>query len=108
MDVKQMMPFIAAVVIVVVAGIVLVNWFNYRLRKRVLELGPLDDRLYNLIQLFWKPGIEAMKWGLILLGAGIGLLIIHFIPERSNDLVLDFAIEIIMIALAFLCVYFKS
>jgi len=102
---KQTAPFAVMIALLIVAGIVIVNWLNYKLKQRLLDNGPADDRLLQMIGKIWQPSREALKWGLLLLAAGIGLIIIYFMPDGDDYLPLNAGIEFVSVAAGFLAYY---
>ncbi|WP_316834375.1 DUF6249 domain-containing protein [Pedobacter nutrimenti] len=102
---KNIAPFLVMIVVLVIIGIVLVNWFNYRLKKRLLDSRPADENTLGLIRDLWHPGNEALKWGFLLLSGGLGLILLHFIPMASEDSTLGFGIEAVFLGVGFLTYY---
>jgi hypothetical protein len=49
--------------------------------------------------------LDTLKWGIILLFGGIGLIVLEYIPYRYNS-TLPFGIETVCLALGFLVYYF--
>lgn len=93
------------IAVLAIIAIVLVNWFNYRLKKRLLDSRPADENILNLVRDLWRPGREALKWGLLLLSGGLGLILISVIPADSEDSALGFGIEAVFLAAGFLTYY---
>jgi hypothetical protein len=102
---KNIAPFLVIVVLPAIIGIVLVNWFNYRLKKSLLDARPADENILGLIRDLWRPGREALKWGLLLLSGGLGLVLLHFIPDTGEESVLDYGIEAVFLSAGFLIYY---
>lgn len=104
-DVKHLAPFVVMIILLVILAITLVNWFNYRLKKRLLDAGPVDEKLLHLISQLWRPGAEALKWGLLFLSGGLGLILVDYLPNRGDDLVLPFGVEAVFLSAGFLTYY---
>ncbi|WEA00549.1 hypothetical protein [Mucilaginibacter sp. SJ] len=102
---KNIAPFIVLIAALAIIGIVLANWFSYRLKKQLLDTHPADESLLGLIRDLWKPGREALKWGLLLLSGGIGLIIDNFVPFDNDNSALGFGIEAVFLAGGFLTYY---
>ena len=83
----------------------LINLFNYRLKKRLIETGNIDESTINF--LFTTTGFrsEVLKWGLVLFFSGIGLILLEFIPYKGDHSPLPYGVESIFIALGFLVYY---
>ena len=102
---KNLAPFIVLVAALAIIGIVLVNWFSYRLKKQLLDARPADENILGLIRDLWKPGRETLKWGLLLLSGGLGLIVNSFVPVDNDQTALGFGIEAVFLAAGFLTYY---
>ncbi len=79
---------------------------KYRLRSRIVSSGLTDDKLIKgLFSSKLDNRYSSLKWGLILLFAGIGLIVLEFVPYEYNS-PLPYGIEGTFIALGFLVYYF--
>jgi uncharacterized protein involved in cysteine biosynthesis len=105
MDIKHLAPFIALVAALTIIGIVLVNWFSYRLKKHLLDARAGDENILGLIRDLWRPGQEALKWGLVLLSGGLGLIVNGFIPVGDDHAIVSFGVEIVFLGAGFLSYY---
>ena len=82
---------------------------SFRLRRKILEAGKLEiepeqiKALYHVSQNKLSP----LKWGLVGLFAGMGLIVIQFLPFDANT-TLPWGIEITCIAIGFLIYYFVA
>ena len=76
---------------------------SHRIKKKILEVGKLefDPELVNSLMGKKESSITSLKWGVIGLFAGIGLLIIHILSDQDAP-ALFFAIETISISLGFI------
>jgi hypothetical protein len=108
MDIKHLAPFIALVATLTIIGIILVNWFNYRLKKHLLDTRSGDENVLALIRDLWRPGQEALKWGLVLLSGGLGLIVNGFIPFDEDHASISFGVEIVFLGAGFLSYYVLS
>jgi hypothetical protein len=102
---KHIFPFIVIIVFIAAIAIVIISSFNYRLKKRIIESGPIDDNSLKFLGRLSGIESEALKWGLILLFGGIGMVMMEFIPY-SFDSPLPYGIETIFLAIGFLLYYF--
>jgi hypothetical protein len=102
---KNIAPFLVLIAILAIIGVVLVNWFNYQLKKRLLDSRPADENTLQLIRDLWRPGNEALKWGLLLLSGGLGLILLNFIHMDIENSALGFGIEAVFLAAGFLTYY---
>jgi uncharacterized oligopeptide transporter (OPT) family protein len=102
---KKIMPFIVMIGILVTIAVVIKAYLNYRLKKYILQHKEVDDRMMKLLETTANgfPG-DALKWGIILLFSGIGLVAIEYIAyERDSPL--PYGIELIFLATGFLLYY---
>jgi uncharacterized oligopeptide transporter (OPT) family protein len=102
---KKVMPFIVMIGILITIAFVIKAYMNYKLKKYILENKELDDRVMNMMQLFSGVQTDALKWGIILFFAGIGLVTLEFIPYNAEDSPLPYGLEMIFLAGGFLCYY---
>lgn len=79
---------------------------KYRLRSRIVSAGLTDEKLIKgLFSSKVDNKYSSLKWGLILLFAGIGLIVLEFI-QYDYDSPLPYGIEGAFIALGFLIYFF--
>lgn len=103
---EQLGPFVVGITFFICIAVVIISLSNNRLKKKMIEMGHVDE---NAIKLFGKSmnyQFNSLKWGLILFFGGLGLIIISLFPDHLHDTPLPFGIEIIMISLGFLTYYF--
>lgn len=103
--VETLGSFIMIISVFAITATVIMSFLNYRLKKRILDSGPVDDNIMKLIPAFPQMNTEMLKWGIILLFAGIGLIVLEFIPYSVENSPLPYGIETVFIAIGFL-VYF--
>jgi hypothetical protein len=97
---------IAAVVVVfIIIAVVITAWYNYRLKKRIIDSGPIDNDAINFLKKLIDSGAEQLKWGCVLFMSGLGLVVTHYL-SYDEDSVLPYGIEIMFIAAGFLIYYF--
>ncbi|MBS1532878.1 MAG: hypothetical protein JSU01_21420 [Bacteroidetes bacterium] len=97
--------FAGVVIIVIVIAVVIVSWYNYRLKRRIIDSGPIDDDAINFLKKLTDTGAEQLKWGCVLFMSGLGLVVTHYL-SYEDDSVLPYGIEIMFIAAGFLIYYF--
>ncbi|WKN32432.1 hypothetical protein PZB74_03605 [Porifericola rhodea] len=102
------MHFIEAPLIVGIIFFGIVNiikaFSNHFLRRKMIDNNQLDDNTLKALKLEHNP-YEGLKWGMITLFGGIGLILIEYIPTDYNS-PLPFGLEAVMISLGFLSYYF--
>ena len=93
-------------VFVITTASVIMAWFNYRIKKRIIETGPVN---LESIKLFNNniggPGVEALKWGCVVFFGGMGLVLIEYMPYRENS-PLPYGLVAMFVALGFLSYWF--
>ena len=98
---KQM----GGIVLFIVVAYIITVIFNFFLRKQILDSGPIDDNAREFLKSLAPLGLEPLKWGLLGLFGGIGLVIIEFIPYRLNESPLPYGVEAIFLSIGFLTYY---
>ena len=101
----QFMPFVIVIIFFILIAIFILALYNYRLKKRIIDAGPLDETGLRFLQQLSGFGTEAMKWGIILMTAGVGLIVMQFIPYSAADSPLPYGVEMVFVAAGFLLYY---
>lgn len=81
---------------------------NHRIKVKMINAGHVNEssvKLLNNSSASLK--FDTLKWGLILLFGGIGLIILQYIPYTENS-PLPFGVEAVCLALGFLAYYFVT
>jgi len=81
---------------------------DYHLRKKMIEKGLVGEDASNILakEQNIMSKYSSLKWGLIVLSGGIGLVIIDSIVDYRRNPTLPFGILAISISLGFLIYYF--
>ncbi|MEP5612887.1 MAG: DUF6249 domain-containing protein [Cyclobacteriaceae bacterium] len=96
---------IVAIVAVFGTGILFVSTLtNYALKKRLIEKDMVNEETANMFKSMTSKQ-NALKWGLIVLFAGIGLIIIDFMRLDGDD-PMPYGIEAVCVSLGFLLYYY--
>ena len=98
----------AAIIIgVILIGIakIIQTFTDYHLKKRMVELGHVDEKVSNILGNQEELTYSSLKWGLIILFGGLGLILLEFI-SYDIDSPFPFGVEAVFIALGFLLYYF--
>lgn len=80
---------------------------DYQLRRKLIQLGHVDKHAADVLQKPQDSRLSSLKWGLVILFGGIGLIIISTI-DMDHDSPLPFGIEAVCLAIGFLVYYFAS
>lgn len=104
------MQFIGPAIIIgtILFGIVsIIKVFSYHfLRKKILDKNNMDERVIQAMRIEDNRQ-TALKWGMVVLFGGIGLILLSFIPYDYNS-PLPYGVEAVMISLGFLVYYFTE
>jgi hypothetical protein len=90
------LEMLGAIVIVVIAIL------NYSLKAKILKSGYKEEEYIKLLRTAFEYRSSALKWGILLLFAGIGLVIIAYLPDQAS---FSFGVEVIVIGLGFITYY---
>lgn len=103
-----LVPVIAIIMTFGTISLIVVAMTNYSLKKRLIQSGKLDAESQKLLSSsFISMKFDDLKWGLVILFAGIGLVVIEFLPERHlGNSSLAIGVELIFIAIGFLTYFF--
>ncbi|WP_338876523.1 DUF6249 domain-containing protein [Spirosoma sp. SC4-14] len=77
---------------------------TYLLRRRLMELGQWNEQTLRQLESENQSPAESLKWGLILLFTGIGLIVVYFLPVPP-DSSLPYGVIMVSAALGFLLYY---
>ncbi|WP_034762381.1 DUF6249 domain-containing protein [Chryseobacterium gregarium] len=102
---KQLAPFIVMIAILIAVCVVIVVLTNYDLKKKILNKENIDDKMFIILNNLTDLGSEMLKWGIILLFGGTGLIVLEFIPYNENS-PLPYGVMTIFVSLGFLSYYF--
>ena len=102
---KQLMPFIVVIIFFILIAIFILALYNYRLKKRIIDAGPLDETGLKFLKQLAGFGTEAMKWGIIFFTSGLGLIVMQFIPYSATDSPLPYGVEMVFVAAGFFLYY---
>jgi hypothetical protein len=104
-DLGKESVFLVPIVLVIYTAIVIIASFDYRLKKQLLNSNRTDLDISKILAKKAANGTELLKWGLISLFGGIGLVVLAYIPY-SNSSPLPYGIEAIFLSIGFLSYYF--
>lgn len=98
-------PHIAGIVFFLVIGFMVNSLFNYLLKKRIIDSRQIDKQTLELLLKPIGSSSEPLKWGLLLLFGGLGLIILEFVPYEFHNSSLPYGIEAVCLASGFLVYY---
>ncbi|MES2455780.1 MAG: DUF6249 domain-containing protein [Bacteroidota bacterium] len=95
--------FIASVI---AFTIIIIALLNHRLKSRIVRLGVMEESILkelNRINDGFK--LDPLKWGLIFLFAGLGLIALNYIPYGAGSL-LPYGVEAVFLSFGFLSYFY--
>jgi len=101
-----MVPIVVGIIFFSVVSVFRII-FDYQLRRKMIQMGHVDENSVAILSRKRNSRLESLKWGLIILFAGIGFVIIS-IPSIEIDSPLPFGIMSICIAVGFLLYFVVS
>ena len=100
-------PIFGLLGIAIAIVIVIISILNHRVKIRMIKEGHVDENSIKILsQSNSEFKLDTLKWGIILLFGGLGLILLEYVPYRRNDSTLPFGIETVSLALGFLVYYF--
>ncbi|GAA4162131.1 hypothetical protein GCM10022217_29010 [Chryseobacterium ginsenosidimutans] len=102
---KHLAPFIVMIAILIAISVIIVVITNYNLKRRILNKENIDDKMYVILNNLTGFNSEMLKWGIILLFGGVGLIVLEFLPHDENT-PLPYGVMTVFVALGFLTYYF--
>ena len=93
-----------AVFLVAAIFVITIAWYNYRLKKRIIDSGPLNAEAMGFVKNLAGSGTDSLKWGCIVFAGGLGLVVINYIPYDFGSS-LPYGLEAMFIAAGFLVYY---
>jgi len=103
---KKEIIFLIPIVLFIVIAVIIIAFYNYKIKKQIIESGPIDENALKFLFSLSDLGSNVLKWGLIMLFGGVGLVVIEFLPYSAKESTLPFGIEAIFLALGFLVYFF--
>jgi hypothetical protein len=101
-------PFLMFISIFAMITIILINLMKYWLKNKMLNAGMMEESRMRLILQPNGPKAElrsALKWGLITLFGGSGLIVNEYLKFDPYTSALPYGIELIFISLGLLIYY---
>jgi hypothetical protein len=101
---NKLAPFLSIAALAVIIAVVIIAFLNYLIKSRIIASGRLDE---NYIKLLEKPSDEMamLKWGILFLFAGTGLVVLQFVPLSAEESPVPWGIEMIFLAAGFITYY---
>jgi cobalamin synthase len=93
---------------VIAVTIIIIALLNHRLKSRMVRLGVMEESaIKELSKMNYAFNLDPLKWGLILLFAGLGLILLNYIPYRADSL-LPYGVEAVFLSFGFLFYFYLS
>jgi hypothetical protein len=97
--------FIIVGVVFITIATVIISWYNYKLKKRIIDSGPIDNDAIKFLKRLTDSGAEQLKWGCVLFFGGMGLVVCHYL-SYDYDSALPYGVELMFVSAGFLVYYF--
>lgn len=95
--------FLTMGIFIITIAVVIISWYNYRLKKRIMDSGPIDNDAINFLKKLTDSGAEQLKWGCVLFFGGMGLVVGNYLPNAADGV--HIGVELMFIAAGFLVYY---
>lgn len=97
----------AYVILAIAVGLYLLSkpFFSYLLRRRLMDLGQWNEQTHQQLAESSRLTTENLKWGLILLFVGIGLIIAELLPFSFYTSSLPYGVIAVSTSVGFLLYY---
>lgn len=106
LDMNHLEPVLVVGTVFFTIAYVIETILKYRLRSRIVSSGLTDEKLIKgLFSSKVDNKYSSLKWGLILLFAGIGLIVLEFV-QYDYESPLPYGVEGAFIAIGFLVYFF--
>lgn len=96
---------IVAIILFIVIAVLIINLFNFLLKKRIIDSNLMDANAIKELLSQQGENSELLKWGIISLFGGAGLIILTLFPFDPANSTLPYGIEVVFIALGFITYY---
>lgn len=102
------MIFLLFIIAIVALTILIIALLNHRIKLRMIRAGFVDENAVKALnKLNYDLKIDTLKWGLILLFGGAGLILLNYI-HLEPDSTLPYGIETLFLAAGFITYYLIS
>ncbi len=79
---------------------------DYQLRRKLIQLGHVDKEASYLLRRASDNQAASLKWGLIILFGGLGLIIISITGIESQNSALPLGVVLVSVSIGFLLYHF--
>lgn len=97
--------FIWMIITAIAIAVIIIAFLNFLLRRRIIEAGIQDENYIKLLSKSFDFKLNTLKWGIILLFGGLGMICIEFIPFELDASPLPYGVEALFLAGGFLIYY---
>ena len=80
----QLTDAIEMVIVFFTIGFVVKLFLDYSMRKKLIEKGLVDKNVKYLFR-YGGPAASSLKWGMVLIGVGVAIMIGQFVPYRWSE-----------------------
>lgn len=98
--------FLIPIAFFFMCGYVVKAFADYRLKKKIVEQGLVDDKLKHLFKGMEEHGpLSSLKWGLLSIAVGVGLFVGYQMPDYRYDPEIGFAFMLMFAGVALILYY---
>jgi hypothetical protein len=102
------MIFLLFSIAIVACTVLIIAILNHRIKIRMIRSGFVDENAVKILnKLNYDLKVDALKWGLILLFGGAGLVVMDYM-HLQPDSTLPYGIETLFLAAGFLAYYLTT
>ncbi len=103
--IDEVFPYIITIVIVIAIVAIINALLNHRIKKIIIQSNPVSDTMQKLLSTFSGFEKEALKWAVILVSGGLGLVVLEFIPYNFETSPLPYGVIALFLGAGFLFYY---
>ena len=100
----ELFSHIMITLVIAIMATLITEFFNFLLKRRIIKSGQLNEHYVRLLTRQTGKS-SALKWGILFLCGGIGLVIIGMLPFKADESPIPWGIEVVCIGAGFLVYY---
>jgi hypothetical protein len=102
------MQFLVFITAIVALTVIVIATLNHRIKVRMIKAGLADELAVEALnKLHYDLRVDTLKWGVILLFGGMGMIVLNYITVYA-DSTLPYGIETVFLAAGFITYYLIS
>jgi hypothetical protein len=105
---KQILPFILMIGVLLIISNLISNLLNFSLKKRVLDSEVLNEHAVKVVQSLSDSRISSLKWAILLFCGGLGLVVLEFLSYKVENSLLPYGVEAMFLSAGYWIFYLLS